>query len=98
MVAKPTNRALQPEAALIILSYIMAASAAARTLILSNGMPIHGLRKQLLLAGKCHIAEQAGAAATGAFIHNRFQCGRNTVLLVTGANVSRDVVDAAICG
>jgi threonine dehydratase len=44
------------------------------------------------------IAEPAGAAATAALIHNRFQCGRHTVLLVTGANISPDVLRAAICG
>ena len=44
------------------------------------------------------IAEPAGAAATAALLHAKFQCGRDTVLLVTGANISPDVLRAAICG
>ncbi len=44
------------------------------------------------------IAEPAGAAATAALLHAKFQCGRHTVLLVTGANISPEVLRAAICG
>src|SRR5439155_20245746 len=43
------------------------------------------------------IAEPAGAAATAALLHAKFQCGRHTVLLVTGANISPEVLRAAIC-
>jgi len=31
-------------------------------------------------------------------LHAKFQCGRHTVLLVTGANISPEVLRAAICG
>jgi threonine dehydratase len=44
------------------------------------------------------IAEPAGAAATAALLHARFQYGRHVVLLVTGANISPSVLRAAICG
>src|SRR5882724_8123854 len=44
------------------------------------------------------IAEPAGAAATAALLHEKFQCGRHTVLLVTGANIIPDVLRSAICG
>ena len=43
------------------------------------------------------IAEPAGAAATAALLDGKFQCGRQAVLLVTGANVSPEVLRAAIC-
>lgn len=43
------------------------------------------------------IAEAAGAAAAAALLHRKIRCGRNTVLLVTGANVSPDVLRAALC-
>jgi threonine dehydratase len=44
------------------------------------------------------IAEPAGAAATAALLHKELHCGRHTVLLVTGANISADVLCRAICG
>jgi threonine dehydratase len=44
------------------------------------------------------IAEPAGAAATAALLQGRAQCGRHTILLVTGANVAPDVLCAATCG
>jgi len=43
------------------------------------------------------IAEPAGAAATAALLYKELHCGRNTVLLVTGANISPDVFRRAIC-
>jgi threonine dehydratase len=43
------------------------------------------------------IAEPAGAAATAALLYRKFQHGPCIVLLVTGANVSPDVLRAAIC-
>ncbi len=43
------------------------------------------------------IAEPSGAATTAALLHGGIRCGRHTVLLVTGANVSPDVLRAAIC-
>ncbi|MBX6331045.1 MAG: pyridoxal-phosphate dependent enzyme, partial [Gemmatimonadaceae bacterium] len=43
------------------------------------------------------IAEPAGAAATAALLHGKVPCGRYTVLLVTGANVTPDVLRAALC-
>jgi threonine dehydratase len=43
------------------------------------------------------IAEPAGAAATAALLDGKFRCGRQAVLLVTGANVSPEVLRAAIC-
>jgi threonine dehydratase len=43
------------------------------------------------------IAEPAGAAATAALLHEKFQCRRNTVLLVTGANITPEVLRTAIC-
>jgi threonine dehydratase len=44
------------------------------------------------------IAEPAGAAATAAVLRGTFQGGGCTVLLVSGANVSQDVLRAALCG
>ena len=44
------------------------------------------------------IAEPAGAAATAALLHKKFESDSQVVLLVTGANVSPGVVRAAICG
>lgn len=44
------------------------------------------------------IAEPAGAAATAALLHGKFEYGQHIVLLVTGANASPDVLRAAICG
>lgn len=44
------------------------------------------------------IAEPAGAAATAALLHGKFQYGEHIVLLVTGANANPDVLRAAICG
>jgi threonine dehydratase len=43
------------------------------------------------------VAEPAGAAATAAMLHGKFECGSRVVLLVTGANVAPDVFRAAIC-
>lgn len=44
------------------------------------------------------IAEPAGAAATAALLHKKFESDSQVVLLVTGANVSPSVFGAAICG
>jgi threonine dehydratase len=44
------------------------------------------------------IAEPAGAAATAVVLHDKVQIGDRTVLLVTGANVTPNVLRAAICG
>jgi threonine dehydratase len=43
------------------------------------------------------IAEPAGAAATAALLHGKFQPRENTVLLVTGANIVPEVLRRAIC-
>lgn len=43
------------------------------------------------------IAEPAGAAASAALLDGKFGCGRQAVILVTGANVSPEVLRAAIC-
>jgi threonine dehydratase len=43
------------------------------------------------------VAEPAGAAATAALLQQPSRFGRNIVLLITGANVSHDVLRAAIC-
>lgn len=43
------------------------------------------------------IAEPAGAAATAALLFNKFRPGRQTVLLVTGANVVPEILRKAIC-
>jgi threonine dehydratase len=44
------------------------------------------------------IAEPAGAAATAALLHAKFQYGRHVVALITGANINPNVLRAAICG
>lgn len=44
------------------------------------------------------IAEPAGAAATAALLHRKFESEGQVVLLVTGANISPKVLGAAICG
>jgi threonine dehydratase len=43
------------------------------------------------------VAEPAGSAATAALLHASCQHGRNTVCLVTGSNISPDVLRTAIC-
>jgi threonine dehydratase len=43
------------------------------------------------------IAEPAGAATTAALLNSPTSFGRNVVLLVTGANVTHDVLRSAIC-
>jgi threonine dehydratase len=43
------------------------------------------------------IAEPAGAAATAALLHAKCAPGSQTVLLLTGANVTPDALRAAIC-
>ena len=43
------------------------------------------------------IAEPAGAAATAAWMQSRVPAGRQTVLLVTGANIPPEVLRMAIC-
>ena len=43
------------------------------------------------------IAEPAGAASTAALLYADVGAGRNSVLLVTGANISSDVLGEAIC-
>ncbi len=42
------------------------------------------------------LAEPAGAATTAAVLHHGSQGGENVVLLVSGANISRDVLQRAI--
>ncbi len=42
------------------------------------------------------VAEPAGAAATAAFLKSKSEGKKNVVLLVTGANVARDVLQQAI--
>lgn len=44
------------------------------------------------------IAEPAGAAATAVLLHNKAHIGRHTALLVTGANITPAVLQAAVCG
>jgi threonine dehydratase len=44
------------------------------------------------------IAEPAGAATTAALLQARLQVGHHTALLVTGANISPDMLRSAICG
>ena len=55
-----------------------------------------------MLAAICHlaseehvIAEPAGAAATAALLHGKLRAGAHTVLLVTGANITPDVLRSA---
>lgn len=43
------------------------------------------------------IAEPAGAAATAALLFNKFDPGRETVLLVTGTNIAPELLRKAIC-
>jgi threonine dehydratase len=43
------------------------------------------------------IAEPAGAASTAALLHKELHCGQHTVLLMSGANISADVLCRAIC-
>ena len=42
------------------------------------------------------LAEPSGAATTAAMVQQRSQIGENVVLVVTGANISRDVLQRAI--
>jgi threonine dehydratase len=43
------------------------------------------------------LAEPSGAATTAAMLGQGSQAGENVVLVVTGANISRDVLERAIC-
>ena len=52
---------------------------------------------RVLLLDEHVVAEAAGAAATAAFLQDAAACaGRNVVLLVTGANISPDVLRRAV--
>ena len=42
------------------------------------------------------LAEPSGAATTAALLHRRSRVGENVVLVVTGANVSREVLERAL--
>jgi threonine dehydratase len=44
------------------------------------------------------VAEPAGAAATAALLSANIKNQGNVVLLVTGANIARDVLRTAVCG
>ena len=43
------------------------------------------------------IAEPAGAAATAALLHKKFRPGAATVLLVSGANITPEILRRALC-
>ena len=49
-----------------------------------------------LLIGEHVVAEPAGAAATAAFLKSNVENGRNVALLVTGANISINILRRAI--
>lgn len=51
----------------------------------------------LLLLQEHVLAEPAGAASTAALLHAPADYGENVVLLVSGANIARDVLQRAIC-
>jgi threonine dehydratase len=51
---------------------------------------------EVLLLEEHVLAEPAGAASTAALRHANSACGENVVLVVTGANISREVLKRAI--
>lgn len=57
----------------------------------------HMLRAiEVLLVEEHVLAEPAGAASTAALLHARSEYGDNAVLIVSGANISRDVLRRAV--
>jgi threonine dehydratase len=57
------------------------------------------LRSIRQLAVEVHvIAEPAGAAATAVVMQGKVKLGREVVVLVTGANVTPEVLKNALCG
>ncbi|MGB2590369.1 MAG: threonine/serine dehydratase [Candidatus Acidiferrum sp.] len=53
---------------------------------------------ETLLVEEHVLAEPAGAASTAAFLHASADYGENVVLLVSGANISREVLRRAVAG
>lgn len=51
---------------------------------------------EVLLMGEHVLAEPAGAASTAALLKSSGDCGERPVLIVSGANISRDVLKRAI--
>jgi threonine dehydratase len=51
---------------------------------------------EALLLEEHVLAEPAGAASTAALLHAQADFGRNAVLIVSGANIARDILRAAI--
>jgi threonine dehydratase len=51
---------------------------------------------EVLLVEEHVLAEPAGAASTAALLHTRADCGEHVVLVVSGANISREVLKQAI--
>ncbi|MFI5094857.1 MAG: threonine/serine dehydratase [Candidatus Acidiferrales bacterium] len=51
---------------------------------------------ETLLVEEHVLAEPAGAASTAALLHMRADYGENVVLVVSGANISRDVLQRAV--
>jgi threonine dehydratase len=52
---------------------------------------------EVLLVEEHVLAEPAGAASTAALLHAQADYGKNAVLIVSGANIARDVLRRAIC-
>jgi threonine dehydratase len=53
---------------------------------------------EILLVEEHVLAEPAGAASTAALLAGGTEFGDNVVLVVSGANISRDVLRRAVCG
>jgi len=51
---------------------------------------------EALLVEEHVLVEPAGAASTAAFLNGSAKCGDRVVLLVTGANISKDVLKRAV--
>ena len=51
---------------------------------------------EVLLLEEHVLAEPAGAASTAALLHSRADCGDHVALVVSGANISREVLKRAI--
>lgn len=52
---------------------------------------------ELLLVEEHVLAEPSGAASTAALLHSRADYGETVALIVSGANIARDVLQRAIC-
>jgi threonine dehydratase len=63
--------------------------------LVSDEQMLHAI--ETLLLEEHVLAEPAGAASAGALLQGSASCGDHVALVVSGANISREVLKRAIC-